>query len=107
VEVVLAVVAVVADVEDLVVGQAADGFLGVGLVGDMHPQGGVALAGIAEVQLDGVGVVGDGAGDALAEAAFGLEPLPAVQDLLAGVDPQVALSTRSRTISTSATWMPD
>jgi hypothetical protein len=41
-EVVLAAVAVVADVEDLVVGQAADGSLGV--VGDMHPRGGGAVA---------------------------------------------------------------
>jgi hypothetical protein len=31
-----------ADVEDLVVGQPTDGSLGVGLLGDMHPQGGAA-----------------------------------------------------------------
>jgi hypothetical protein len=91
VEVVLAVVAVVADVEDLVVGQDTHGPLGVGVVGDVHPERGAALAGVAEVLLDGVGVISEGAGDALGEAAFGLEPLPAVQDLLAGVDPQVAL----------------
>jgi hypothetical protein len=91
VEVLLAVVAVVAEVEDLVVGQAAHGPVRVGLVGDVDPQGGAALAGIPEVQLDGVRVVGDGAGDALGQAALGLEPLPAVQDLLAGVDPQVAV----------------
>jgi hypothetical protein len=57
----------------------------------VDPQRGAALAGAAEVQLDGVRVVGDGAGDALGQAALGLEPLPAVQDLLAGVDPQVAV----------------
>jgi len=57
----------------------------------MHPERGTALAGVAEVQLDGGGVVGDGAGNALGEAALGLEPLLAVQDLLAGVDPQVSL----------------
>jgi hypothetical protein len=37
VEVLLAVVAVVAEVEDLVVGQTADGTLGVSVVGNMHP----------------------------------------------------------------------
>jgi len=95
VEVVLAVVAVVADVEDLVVGQGADGSLGAGLIRDMDPQGGAALAGGAEVQLDGGGVVGNGTGDTLGEAAFGLEPLPAVQDLLAGVDPQIAIGEPS------------
>jgi len=42
VEVLLGVVAVMADVEDLVVGQPTDGSLGVGLLGDMHPQGGAA-----------------------------------------------------------------
>ena len=65
VDVVLAVVAVVAEVEDLVVGQAADGSLGVGLLGNMHPQRRAALAGITEVLLDGVGVVGDGTGNTL------------------------------------------
>jgi len=76
---------------DLVVGQAADGTIGVVIIRDMHPQRGAALAGIPEVLLDGLGVIGDGTGDALGQAAFGLEPFPAVQDLLAGVDPQVAL----------------
>jgi hypothetical protein len=57
---------------DLVVGQAADGTIGVVIIRDMHPQRGAALAGIPEVLLDGLGVVGDGAGDALGEAAFGL-----------------------------------
>jgi hypothetical protein len=57
VEVVLAVVAVVADVEDLVVGQPADGPIGVGLVRDVHPQRSAAVAGVAEVQLDGGRVV--------------------------------------------------
>jgi hypothetical protein len=95
VDVLLAVAAVVADVEDLVVGQTADGSLGVGLVRNLDPQGGVALASVTEVLLDGVGVVGEGAGDALGEAAFGLEPLPAVQDLLAGVDPQIAIGEPS------------
>jgi hypothetical protein len=65
VDVLLAVVAVVAEVEDLVVGQGPHRPLGVGLLGDMHPQRRAALAGVAEVLLDGVGVVGDGAGDAL------------------------------------------
>jgi hypothetical protein len=87
VEVLLAVVAVVAEVEDLVLGQAAHGPISVGGVRDVDPQRGAALAGAAEVQLDGV----RGAGDALGQAALGLEPLPAVQDLLAGVDPQVAV----------------
>jgi hypothetical protein len=91
VDVLLAVVAVVADVEDLVVGQAADGSLGVGLLGDMHPQGGVALVGIAEVQLDGVGVVGEAAHGPPSQGPLGEEPLVVVQDLLAGVDPQVRL----------------
>jgi hypothetical protein len=73
----------VAKVQDRVVGQTADGPLGVGLVGDAGPECGAAGAGVAEVLLDGVGVVGEGAGDALGQAPFGLEPLPAVQDLLA------------------------
>jgi hypothetical protein len=55
VDVVLAVVAVVTDVEDLMVGQGSHGSLGVGLIRDMHPERGVALAGGAEVQLEGVG----------------------------------------------------
>jgi hypothetical protein len=46
VEVLQGVVAVVADVEDLVVGQPTDGSLGVSLLGDMHPQGGAALTGV-------------------------------------------------------------
>jgi hypothetical protein len=83
VDVLLAAVAVVAEVEDRMVGQDADGPLGVGVLGDMHPQRGAALAGVAEVLLDRAGVVGDRAGDALGQAALGLEPLPAVQDLLA------------------------
>src|SRR5512132_3733523 len=91
VEVLLAAMAVVAEVEDLVVGQSSYGPFGVGVVRDMDPQRRAALAGVAEKLLDGLGVVGDRSGDPLGEAAFGLEPLPAVQDLLAGVDPQVAL----------------
>ena len=42
VEVLLGVVAVMAEVEDMVVGQPTDGSLGVGLLGNMHPQGGAA-----------------------------------------------------------------
>jgi hypothetical protein len=56
-------VAVVADVEDWVVGQTTHGSLGVGVVGDVDPQGGAAIPGIAEVQVDGVGVVGEAAHD--------------------------------------------
>ena len=44
-------------------------------------------AGVEPVALRGP----DGTGDPLGEAALGLEPLPAVQDLLAAVDPQVTL----------------
>src|SRR6266508_4585847 len=95
VDVLLAVVAVVADVEDLVVGQAADGTLGVGLLRDMHPQGGAALAGVAEVQLDGVGVVGEAAHGPPSQSPLGQEPLVVVQDLLAGVDAQVGLGEPS------------
>ena len=58
------------------VGQDADSPIGVIVVGDMDPQGGAASTGIPEVELDGVGVVGDGTGDTLGEAAVGLEPLP-------------------------------
>ena len=60
VEVLLGVVAVVAEVEDLVVGQGADSPIGVVVVENMDPQGGAASTGVAEVELDGVGVVGDG-----------------------------------------------
>jgi hypothetical protein len=67
----------------------ADGSLGIGVVGDMHPQGGAAVAGIPEVELDGGWVVGDGADDAAGDGALGEEPLVVVQDLPAGVDPQV------------------
>jgi hypothetical protein len=49
--------AVVAEVEDSVVGQQADGPFGVGVVGDMDPEGGVALAGAVEVALEAVGTV--------------------------------------------------
>jgi hypothetical protein len=58
VEVFLAVLAVVAQVQNRVVGQQAHGPLGVGVVGDMDPQGGAALAGAIEVALDAVGVDG-------------------------------------------------
>jgi len=61
----LSVVAVVAEVEDLVVGQDSHGPFGVGVVGNMDPEGGAALAGVAEVLLDGGGVVGDRSGDPL------------------------------------------
>jgi hypothetical protein len=44
----------VAEAEELVVGQTADGSLGV-VVGDVDPQCGAAGAGVAEVQLDGGG----------------------------------------------------
>jgi hypothetical protein len=79
VEVLLAAVAVVAEVEDLVVGQTADSPTGVGVLGDMDPQCGAALAGVAEVAFDGGWVIGDGTGDAPSEAALGLEPLPAAR----------------------------
>jgi len=69
VEVLLAVVAVVAEMEDPVVGQATDGPIGVVVVRDMEPQCGAAGAGVAEVELDGLGVVSDGTGEALGEAA--------------------------------------
>jgi AcrR family transcriptional regulator len=78
-------------VQDLVVGQHAHRPLGIGVLGHVHPQGRAALAGVAEVGLDGGRVVGQGAPDALGEATLGLEPLPAVQDLLAAVDPQISL----------------
>jgi hypothetical protein len=58
-----------------VVGQGADSPIGVVVVGDMDPQGGAASTGVAEVELDGAGVIGHGTGDALGEAAYGLEPL--------------------------------
>jgi hypothetical protein len=48
-----------ADVEDLMVGRGSHGLLGVGLLRYMDPQGGAALAGGAEVELDGVGVVSE------------------------------------------------
>jgi hypothetical protein len=91
VEVVLAAVAVVAEVEDLMVGQAADGAIGVGPVGDVDPQRRAALAGITKVQLDGGWVVGDGADDPPGQGPLGQEPLVILQNLLAGIDPQVAI----------------
>jgi hypothetical protein len=95
VKVVLAVVAVVAEVQDLVVGQAAHDWIGVGLVRQRGPRVRSGRRGRAEVLLDGVAFIGEGAGDALGQAPFGLEPLPAVQDLLAGVDAQVGLGEPS------------
>ena len=62
------------------------------------PTGRSSLPGVAEAELDGVGGVGDGADDPPGRGPLGQEPLVIIQDLLAGVDPQVALSTRSRTI---------
>jgi hypothetical protein len=95
VEVFLPVLAVVAQVQDRVVGQQAHGPLGVGVVGDMDPQGGAALAGAIEVALDAVGVDGHGSYHLPGEAALGEIPLVVVQDLLAGVDPQVAIGEPS------------
>jgi len=63
VDVLLPVVAVVADVQDVVVDEVADGALGIVPVRDADPQRGAARTGIAEVQLDGRRVVGDGADD--------------------------------------------
>jgi hypothetical protein len=62
------------------------------------PTGRSSLPGVAEAELDGVGGVGGGADDPPGHGPLGQEPLVIIQDLLAGVDPQVALSTRSRTI---------
>jgi hypothetical protein len=60
VEVFLPVLAVVAKVDDRMVGQRAHGPLGVGVGGDMDPQGGTALAGAVKVALEAVGVDGHG-----------------------------------------------
>ena len=65
-DVFLTAVTVMAEMQDRVVGQSSHGPLGIGVRGDMHPERGAALAGVAEVLLDGVGVVGDGTGDPLA-----------------------------------------
>jgi hypothetical protein len=59
-------------VEDLGVGQKANGAIGGVVVRDMDPECGPAGASVAEVELDGLGVIGDGTGDALGEAALGL-----------------------------------
>jgi hypothetical protein len=80
VEVFLPVVAVVADVQDLVVGKTAHDAVGVVPIGDVDPECGAARTGVAEVPLDGCRVIGDRAGDALRDAALDEEPLPAVQD---------------------------
>jgi uncharacterized ferredoxin-like protein len=55
VEVFLPILAVVAQVEDRMVSQQAHGPLGVGVVGDMDPEGGAALTSTIKVPLD-VGV---------------------------------------------------
>ena len=73
------------------VGQAADGAIGVGLVGDVDPQRRAAVTGVAEIELDGGWVVGDGADDPPGQGPLGQEPLVILQDLLAGIDPQVAI----------------
>ena len=78
------------------VGQQAHGPFGVGVVGDMDPQGSPALAGAIEVALEAIGVDGHGSYHLPGEAALGEIPLVVVQDLLAGVDPQVALGEPSR-----------
>jgi hypothetical protein len=62
----------------------------------MDPQGGAALAGAVEVALEGGGVVGEATHDPPGEAALGEVPLVFGQDLLAGVDPQVAIGESSR-----------
>ena len=59
------------------------------------PTGRSSLPGVAEAELDGVGGVGNGADDPPGHGPLGQEPLVIIQDLLAGVDPQVALSTRA------------
>ena len=68
------------------VGQATDGAIGVGPVGDVDPQRGAALTGVPEVQFDGGWVVGDGADDPPGQGPLGQEPLVILQDLLTGVD---------------------
>jgi len=73
------------------VGQAADGAIGVGLVGDVDPQRRAAVTGVAEIELDGGWVVGDGTDDPPGQGPLGQEPLVILQDLLAGIDPQVAI----------------
>jgi hypothetical protein len=55
VEAFLAFLAVVAQVRNRVVGQQPHGPFGVGVIRDMDPQGGAALAGAVEVALEAVG----------------------------------------------------
>src|SRR5215212_7603798 len=62
VEVALAAVAVVADVEGPAVCEVADRAVGL-LVGDLDPEGGAPRAGVAVVELDRFRVVGEGCDD--------------------------------------------
>ena len=72
VEVALAAMAVVADVQRGGPGQAADGAAGLVVVHHADPQGGSAVAGVPVVEIDRLLVVGEGCDDAAGQARLAM-----------------------------------
>src|SRR4051812_16401371 len=90
-EVGLTAAAVVPNVQRREAGEGADGAVGPVVVGNLDPEGGPAVAGVAVVELDGLRVVGDGGHDAAGKVlACGVAGVVG-EDLLAGEDPQRAV----------------
>src|SRR4051794_19440084 len=86
VHVVLAAGAVVAEVQDLMVDEAANGAVGLGLVIDAHPDRGAAVLGVVEVERHCVRIVGQSADDSPHDRALSEEALMVMQDLSTRVD---------------------
>src|SRR3954465_11124125 len=96
VEVALSAVAVVPDVPRGAVGKAADRGVGLLVVGDVDPEGEAPVAGVAVVERDRVRIVGDSCDDATGKARLRGVARLAVEDLLAGEDPQLLVGEPGR-----------
>jgi hypothetical protein len=80
-DVVLFAVAVVPDVQRGAAGEAVDRAFGLVVVGDVDPEGRAAVAGVPEVEVDGLLVIGEGRDDATRQALLRGVARVVVEDL--------------------------